>query len=98
VREISIDQSYTTTLQLPQPGKLVISCPAQDYYADVYQTIRNELVWVYKFPVEKRNHVLVMQPGDYKIIYRAKGATKSSFSFERAIKIISGQATNITLN
>jgi hypothetical protein len=53
---------------------------------------------VYKFPVEKRNHVLVMQPGDYKIIYRAKGATKSSFSFERAIKIISGQATNITLN
>lgn len=98
VREISIDQSYTTTLQLPQPGKLVISCPAQDYYADVYQTIRNELVWVYKFPVEKRSHVLVMQPGDYKIIYRAKGATKSSFSFERAIKIISGQATNITLN
>ncbi|MCE2740357.1 MAG: VWA domain-containing protein [Sphingobacteriales bacterium] len=98
VREISIDQSYTTTLQLPQPGKLVVNAPAQDYYADVYQTIRNELVWVYKFPVEKRNNVLVMQPGDYKLIYRAKGASKSSFTFERVFKITSGQATNITLN
>jgi Ca-activated chloride channel homolog len=98
VREIGIDQSYTTTLQLPQPGKLVVNAPAQDYYADVYQTIRNELVWVYKFPVEKRNNVLVMQPGDYKLIYRAKGASKSSFTFERVFKITSGQATNITLN
>ncbi|MCG9879427.1 MAG: VWA domain-containing protein [Bacteroidia bacterium] len=98
VREVSIDQSYTTTLQLPQPGKLVVNCQAQDYYADVYQTIRNELVWVYKFPVEKRNHVIVMQPGDYKIIYRAKGASKSSYTFERVFKITSGQATNITLN
>jgi len=98
VREVSIDQSYTTTLQLPQPGKLIVNCQLQDYYADIYQMIRNELVWVCKLPVEKRSHQLIMQPGDYKIIYRSKGDSRSSHTFERLIKITSGQATNVLLN
>ncbi len=96
--EVSIDQSYTTTIQLPQPGKLIVNCQLQDYYADVYQMIRNELVWVCKLPIEKRSHQIIIQPGDYKIIYRAKGASRSSNTFERLFKITSGQATNILLN
>jgi Ca-activated chloride channel family protein len=97
-REVSIDQSYTTTIQLPQPGKLIVNCQLQDYFADVYQMVRNELTWVCKLPVEKRNHQLIIQPGDYKIIYRAKGSSRSSNTFERSFKVNSGQSTNILLN
>lgn len=98
VREVSVDQSFTTTLQLPQPGKLIVNCQLQDYYADIYQMIRNEQSWVYKLPVERRTHTIVMQPGEYKIVYRQKGATRSSHTFERVFKINSGVATNISLN
>jgi Ca-activated chloride channel family protein len=97
-RDVSIDQCSTTTIQLPQPGKLIVNCQLQDYYADIYQMVRNELVWVCKLPVEKRSHILIIQPGDYKIIYRSKGATRTSHTFERPFKITSGQATNILLN
>lgn len=97
-REVSVDQSHTTTIQLPQPGKLIVNCQLQDYYADIYQMVRNEMTWVCKLPVEKRNHQLVIQPGDYKIIYRAKGATRSNNTFERSFKVNSGQATNLLLN
>ncbi len=97
-RDVSVDQSTTTTIQLPQPGKLIVNCQLQDYYADIYQMVRNELVWVYKLPVEKRSHQIVMQPGDYKIVYRAKGASRSSHTFERVFKITSGMASNILLN
>jgi Ca-activated chloride channel family protein len=97
-KEVAIDQDKTTTIQIPQPGKLIISCQTQEYYADVYQMIRNELVWVCKLPVERRLHQMLIQPGDYKIVYRAKGTYRSSNTFERTFKITSGQATNITLN
>jgi Ca-activated chloride channel family protein len=97
-RDVSIDQCSTTTIQLPQPGKLIVNCQLQDYYADIYQMVRNELVWVCKLPVEKRSHILIIQPGDYKIIYRSKGASRASNTFERPFKVTSGQATNILLN
>ncbi len=98
MKDIGIEQSYTTTIQLPQPGKLIVNCQLQDYYADVYQMIRNELVWVCKLPIERRSHQIIIQPGDYKIIYRSKGSTHSSNTFERIFKITSGQASNILLN
>ncbi|MFN4083585.1 MAG: vWA domain-containing protein [Bacteroidia bacterium] len=97
-KDVQIDQNSTTTIQIPQPGKLIVSCQTQEYYADVYQMIRNEQVWVCKLPVEKRLHQLIIQPGDYKIVYRAKGSYRTSTTFEKSFKIISGQANNITLN
>jgi Ca-activated chloride channel family protein len=95
---VSIDQSTTTTIQLPQPGKLVVNYQVQDFYADIYQQIRGELMWVCKIPSDKRVHQFVIQPGDYKIIYRSKSSYKSANTFERGFKITSGQATNIILN
>jgi Ca-activated chloride channel homolog len=97
-KDVSIDQSKLTTIQLPQPGKLIVNCQLQDYYADIYQMVRNEMTWVCKLPVEKRTHQLIIQPGDYKIVYRSKGATRSSHTFERLFKVTSGMATNIILN
>jgi Ca-activated chloride channel family protein len=97
-RDVRVDQDTTTTIQLPQPGKLIVTCQVQDYYADIYQSVRNELVWVYRLPVESRSHRLVMQPGDYRIVYRARNAYRASRTFERQFKITSAIATNITLN
>ncbi len=95
---VSIEQSFTHTIQLPQPGKLVVNCQLQDYFADVYVMIRNEMVWVCKLPVDRRTHQLIIQPGEYKIVYRAKGSYKSSHTFERLFKVTSGQVSNILLN
>ena len=97
-KDVPVKQSYTTTIEIPQPGKLIVTAIAQPYYADIYQMDRNELVWVCKLPVESRSHNLIIQPGLYKIIYRAKGAYHSNNTFEREFKITSGSATNITLN
>jgi Ca-activated chloride channel family protein len=97
-KAIEIKQSYTTTVEIPQPGKLIVTAIAQQYYADIYQMNRNELVWVCKLPVDSRSHSLIMQPGNYKIIYRAKSAYRSNNTFEREFKIISGSATNLSLN
>lgn len=97
-KEVAIDQSMLTTIQIPQPGKLNLTLQMQAYYMDLYQMIRGEQVWVHKIPVDVQRHTITLQPGDYKMIYRAKGATRSNNTFTRDIKIISGQANNITIN
>lgn len=95
---IEIKQSYTTTIEIPQPGRLIITAVTQSYYADIYMMAKDELVWVYKLPSESRSNSLLIQPGKYKIIYRAKGSYRSNQSFEREFTITSGSATNIALN
>ena len=97
-RNVEIKQSYTTTLELPQPGRLTVFALTQQYFADLYQMERNTLQWVYKMPVENKTSSIIMQPGKYKIIYRAKGSYRSNQTFEREFIIQSGASTNITLN
>jgi Ca-activated chloride channel family protein len=97
-KNVSVDQNMVTTYLIPQPGKLNITYPIQYFYADIYQVIRGELIWVHKLPVDHQRHNLIIQPGDYKLIYRGKGITRSNNTFTREFKISSGQATNITLN
>lgn len=97
-KEVSIDQNTTTTIEMAQPGKLNISAFTQQYIADIYTMNRNELVWLARVPAENKTNNIVMQPGKYKIIYRAKTANRSSQTFEREFTITSGAATNVTLN
>ncbi len=97
-KDIEIKQSYTTTVEIPQPGRLIVTAVTQPYYADIYQMVKNELVWVYKLPVENRNQNMLIQPGKYKVVYRVKGSYRSNQTFEREFTITSGSSTNISLN
>jgi Ca-activated chloride channel family protein len=95
-RNIELKENYTTTLELAQPGKLMIVAFNQQYIADIYQMVRNEQFFVSRMPIEGRHTNLVMQPGRYKIVYRAKGSYRSTQTFEREFEIKSGSATNMT--
>ena len=97
-KDVSVDQNTTTTVEMAQPGRLNITAFTQQYIADIYMMNRNEIVWVARVPSENKNNNMVMQPGKYKIIYRAKNSTRSGQTFEREFTINSGSATNVTLN
>lgn len=97
-KDVSVDQNTTTTIEMPQPGRLIVSAFTQQYIADIYQMNRNEIVWLARLPQENKINNIIMQPGKYKIVYRAKTANRSNQTFEREFSINSGGATNLTLN
>ncbi len=96
LKEISVDQNYTKTVEIKQPGKLSVTCD-KDIYGDIYYWNNNKLEWVLALPVSLRREVYTMQPGSYKIVYRAKTSTKAVYTFERDFTITSGGATNVNL-
>ncbi|MCX6190363.1 MAG: VWA domain-containing protein [Bacteroidetes bacterium] len=96
MREVSIDQSATTTINIPQPGKLSIQSD-KDVYGDIYYWNNNKLDWVIGLPLGIRREVYTLQPGTYKVVYRSKISTKAVYTFERDFTITSGGGTNIGL-
>jgi Ca-activated chloride channel family protein len=93
---VEISQSKTTTVQIPQPGKLSITS-TQDIYGDIYWWNNNKLEWVMALPLNIRHEVYTLQPGNYKVIYRSKISTKAIYTFERDFIVTSGNAVNAVL-
>lgn len=96
LKEVVVDQSRTTTVNIPQPGKLSVQSD-QDIYGDIYYWNNNKLEWVLKLPLNTRREVYTLQPGSYKIVYRNKTANKAVYTFERDFSINSGSAVNVIL-
>lgn len=94
--DVNIGQSSTTTVNIPQPGKLNLNCD-KDLYGDIYYWNNNKLDWVLALPINLRHEVYTLQPGNYKIVYRSKISTKAVYTFERDFVINSGGATNVSL-
>ena len=96
LKEVNVEQSHTTTVLIAQPGKLSLQGD-RDIYGDIYVWNNNKLDWVLALPVNLRREVYTLQPGNYKLVYRNKTATKAVYTYERDFIISSGGATNVNL-
>jgi len=94
---IEISQSKTTTIKVPAPGLLNI---ADEYmgYGSIYKIhTSGKQEWIYNFENNKSNITLAMQPGDYKLVFRAAKATSSKYTDVHYFSIKSGESANVKL-
>ncbi|NQT76140.1 MAG: VWA domain-containing protein [Bacteroidetes bacterium] len=96
IDEINIAQSSTTTVEIPVPGIAVIQKSAQGY-GSLYAEQENELIWIYNFRENPVQESLILQPGHYRVVFRAKYANRAAFSIEKSFRVISGKTTNVKI-
>lgn len=96
IDDVEISQSYTTTVEIPQPGIAVIQASANGY-GSVYLMEKNELKWLYNLRENTMQETLSLQPGTYKVVFRTKYATRSGFTVEKTFKVTSGSSTSVKL-
>lgn len=97
INDVEIKQSHTTSISIPLPGIAVIEKKANGY-GGIYLIENNELKWMYNFrdnPEQREN--IVLQPGTYKAIFRAKYSKRSFFSVEQTFTVESGKSVNVKL-
>lgn len=92
---IDISQSKTTTVQIPQPG-LVTLLTNGPGYGSVMLEENNELTLVYTMNEYATKETIVLQPGNYRVVYRPKNSRGAEFTLNKPFRITSG--TSITLN
>ncbi|MEO8087670.1 MAG: VWA domain-containing protein, partial [Bacteroidota bacterium] len=92
---VSIDQSKTTTIEIPQPG-MVSFITNSTGYGSIYSNDKGKLKWIANLDDNQTKETFVMQPGEYKVIYRPKASRESVYTMEKIFKIVSGTSVAVT--
>lgn len=96
IDDINIAQSSTTTVEIPVPGIAVIQKSAPGF-GSLYVEQDNELQWIYNFRENPLQESLILQPGRYRVVFRARYASRAAFSIEKTFRVTSGKTTNVKI-
>jgi len=96
-KNINISQNNTTTLDVPGPGLLQLSLRSDVKGSLFLQKEDNSYEWVADLPENRGNHDLYFQPGNYEVVYRKKGETRTLYSKKTIISIKSGLNTKLAI-
>lgn len=94
---VKIDQSTKTTLTIPRPGiaNLIKSAPG---YGSVYiRHSKSDERWVCNISKEMKNESILLQPGNYRVVFRAQNARQVLYTINRTFEIKSGSSVTVNL-
>ena len=98
INKVNIEQSQTTDIEVPQPGKLELAY-IRDVVGSIYVMRNNKQEWVIDLDGAgtERKELFNLQPGNYKIIYRPKYSHNTIETKELDEKIESGTFNTMSL-
>jgi len=96
LNNVRVTQDNTTEIKIPQPGKLNLT-RTRDYVAAIFRVVGGKTEWVADIDEKKTNQLMVMQPGNYIVIGRARSETKTIYTFQKEFTVFSGKITDFQL-
>ena len=93
---MDVKQSHTTTIEIPQPGIVVIRKSFAGY-GSLYAEQNSKLVWVYELRENLPQETLILQPGNYRVVYRSKSMKRSLYTVENRFTIQPGMTTDVKI-
>lgn len=97
VKDVKIDQSTTTTVEVPGPGTAIFQFPGSGY-GSLYVRNEDALEWVYNFKGSGDQEALQLQPGDYVAVYRTKYQNRSMFTLEKSFSVKTGTTSKVNIS
>lgn len=96
IDNVKISQSQTTTIDIPLPG-IVVLRKSVNGYGSLYLEKNGTLEWIYDLRETVLQETLVLQPGNYRVVYRSKSAQRAMYTIESTFTIHSGGTSNVNL-
>jgi len=97
LKNIRIEENKTTSLSIKSPGFVNLKMTASGYGSLYYIHNSGRQEWVYNINEKLSTEKVVLQPGKYKVVFRAKNAPGSKFTSIKTFEIKSGSSINLTL-
>lgn len=95
LEDVTINPKETTPVTLPAPGTLLLNTGTMGF-GGIFVEENNELTQVVKFSFGDPSGRYILQPGKYKLIFRARASRQTLYTIEKEFTISSG--SNATLN
>ena len=96
IASVEIKQSTTTTVQIPKPGMVTLLMISQGY-GSIYLELEKEIQWVCNIDPNVTKQTIVLQPGDYRVVYRARNSKQTFYTVEKNFKITTGGSISVSL-
>ncbi len=96
MNDVVIRQSKITAVDIPLPGIAVIKKSVKGF-GSLYVINDGVLEWVYDLRENQLNENLVLQPGNYKVVFRSTQTDKSIYTLDYDFSIFPGGTTNVNL-
>ncbi|HLN54087.1 MAG TPA: VWA domain-containing protein [Lentimicrobium sp.] len=96
INDVVISQSTTTIIDIPLPGIAVIKKSVKGY-GSLYVDRNGILEWVYDLKESQLQETLILQPGNYKVVFRSAQADRSMYTLDNDFTIYPGGTTNVNL-
>jgi Ca-activated chloride channel homolog len=96
IDNVKIEQSQTTTIDIPLPG-IVVLRKSVNGYGSLYLEKNGSLEWIYDLRESVLQETLVLQPGNYRVVYRSRSAQRAIYTIENSFTILSGGTSNVNL-
>jgi len=94
IRDVNIDQSHTTTVEVPTLGVVNLSL-ASPGYGSIFELSKGEVKWVCDLDSNANSQQYSLLPGKYKLVYRSRNSKDTIYSKEQEFTIQSGSSTNL---
>jgi Ca-activated chloride channel homolog len=96
INNVNIKQSHTTTIEIPRPG-IVTLVKNTTGYGSLYHLDGKKQIWIYNTDPVLKNESIVLQPGQYRIVYRSKNAKLTLYTIVKTFEIKSGSSIALNL-
>jgi Ca-activated chloride channel family protein len=96
-KTVEVKQSSLTDIFIESPGLLNLNSLLEGYYS-IYQIDNNQPVWVDNVEVGTvKSMAVALQPGNYKIVIRAKEAKGSVYTIVKKFSIMTGGTVSMDI-
>jgi Ca-activated chloride channel homolog len=95
--DVDIKQSHTTSVEIPRPGLVTILRPSNGFGSIYLRKNDKEEEWIYNLNTMVKNESLQMQPGSYRVVFRALNARQTLYTVNKLFEVKSGGSEVIQL-
>jgi Ca-activated chloride channel homolog len=96
IKGIQIQQNHTTTVEVPAPGIAEIN-KGTEGNGSLFVIRNQKMEWIYNLNQGNKKENLLLQPGNYKIIFRSRYSNQTTDSKELNFEIKSNIKTTINV-
>jgi Ca-activated chloride channel family protein len=96
VNKVGIEQSTTTSIDIPRPGIANFSLSSGGF-GSIYEETSDTLKWIFNLDKMQLRQNLIMQPGNYRVVFRPKNSKQSIYTTNKKFTIKSGASKKIIL-
>ena len=97
LENVDVSQSKTTTVEIPRPGMITIITNGPGS-GSIFLEEKNELKLIYNLDENSTKETVVLQPGNYRVVYRPRNSKESIYTIEKKFMITSADSKVIVLN